>query len=175
MRTGTFILGVLVTLALVACGGGEHDDLRQWMKESTKDLKGKVPPLPEIKAFPIVSYETADLVAPFQSSRIEPEKKAGGGGIKPDLNRPREPLESFPLESLTMVGTLQQGKMAYAIIRADKSVYRVKIGNYLGQNFGIITNVIETEVQLRELVQDAAGDWIERSSTLQLQEQEGNK
>lgn len=172
-RTAIF----LACLGLAACSGEEHQDLRQWMKESTKDFKGKIPPLPEIKSFPPIAYEAVDLVDPYNASRIEPERKAGGGGIKPDLDRRKEPLESYPLESLRMVGTLMQGKMVHALIQADKNLHRVKIGNYMGQNFGIITDVNETEVKLKELVPDSLGDYVERTSTLQLQEkqQEGRK
>lgn len=169
---------LLACLGLVACGGEEHQDLRQWMKESTKDFKGKIPPLPEIKSFPVAAYEAGDLLEPYNPSKIEPERKAGGGGIKPDLDRRKEPLESFPLESLRMVGTLMRGKMVHALVQADKNLHQVKIGNYMGQNFGIITDITETEVTLKELVPDSLGDYTERTSTLQLQEkqqQEGKK
>ncbi|MCO5096507.1 MAG: pilus assembly protein PilP [Rhodocyclaceae bacterium] len=174
MRRAAILLGCLM---LAACGGEDHQDLRQWMKESTKDFKGKIPPLPEIKSFPAVAYEASDLVEPYNASKIEPERKAGGGGIKPDLDRRKEPLEAYPLESLKMVGTLTKGKMVHALVQADKNLHQVKIGNYMGQNFGIITDINETEVQLKELVPDSLGDYTERTSTLQLQEkqQEGRK
>ena len=167
----------LACLGLAACGGEEHQDLRQWMKESTKDFKGKIPPLPEISNFPVVAYEAGDLLDPYNASKIEPERKAGGGGIKPDLDRRKEPLEAYPLESLKMVGTLTKGKMVHALVQADKNLHQVKIGNYMGQNFGIITDINENEVKLKELVPDSLGDYMERTSTLQLQEkqQEGRK
>lgn len=174
--------GRLISLALAcamlsACGGDEHEDLKQWMVSETKDLKGRVPPLPEIKPFPVVSYDAMDVVEPFRPSKIEPEKKMAGSGtgIQPDFDRRKEPLEAFPLESLKMAGVIQQGKMTHAIILAGKSVYQVKAGNYMGQNFGIITNITDAEVQLRELVQDSSGVWIERNSTLELQVQEARK
>ena len=88
--------------------------------------------------------------------------------MQPDLNRRKEPLESYPLESLKMVGTLQQGKAVYALVKADNTVYRVKSGNYIGQNFGLISNIGDTEIKLKEIVQDTAGDWTERLSSLQL-------
>jgi type IV pilus assembly protein PilP len=170
---------LIACLALAACGNQEqHQDLRQWMKESTKDLKGGVPPLPQIKPFPEIAYETANLVDPFRPSKIEPQKRAGsGGGIQPDLNRRREALEAYPLESLKMVGTLIQSKRAHALILADKNVHQVRVGNYMGQNFGIVTKISDEEVTLRELVADSLGEYSERSSTLKLQEsrQEGRK
>jgi type IV pilus assembly protein PilP len=172
-RTAIF----LACLGLAGCGGEEHQDLRQWMKESTKDFKGRVPPLPEIKSFPPVAYEAIDLLEPFNSAKIEPEKKPGSGGLKPDFERRKEPLEAYPLESLKMVGVLVKGKMTHALVQADKTLHQVKIGNYMGQNFGIITEIGETEIKLKELVSDSLGDYAERTSTLQLQEKqlEGKK
>lgn len=171
MRFNPKNLAWLLCLALSACGGEPHQDLRDWMQESTKDMKGKVPPLPQVKPFEVVAYEEGNTVSPFAPSRIEPERKAGvGSGPRPDLNRRREPLEAYPLESLKMVGSLMQGPTKQAIIQADKSFFQVKTGNYMGQNFGVITSVSETEVALKELVEDSNGDWTERTSTLLLQE-----
>ena len=171
--------GVFAGLALVflvaGCGGGDHEDLKEWMRESTKDLKGKVPPLPEVKPYEPVAYDAQALVDPFKTGKLEPAQKKGGGGVQPDFNRVREALESFPLESLKYVGFLQRGKMPNALILAESAVYQVKIGNYMGQNFGIITNITENEVTLRELIQDSGGDWVERTSTLLLQDKETTK
>lgn len=179
MSRATLIALALASLALGACGSDEHQDLKQWMKDATKDMKGRVKPLPEIKPFPIVSYEATDMTDPFSPTKIGADKKPAGtgkgGGLTPDFNRFKEPLEAYPLESLKMVGMIQKDKMLHAIIKADKSVHLVKIGNYLGQNFGMIIQITESEVQLRELVQDSAGDWVERPATLQLQEQEMKK
>lgn len=168
---------VLACLGLAGCGGEEHQDLRQWMKESTKDFKGKVPPLPGIKSFQTVAFESTDQLDPFNSAKIEPEKKSGSGGLKPDFERRKEPLEAYPLESLKMVGILVKGKMTHALVQADKTLHQVKIGNYMGQNFGIITEIDETEIRLKELVPDSLGDYAERTSTLQLQDKqlEGKK
>lgn len=163
---------LVACLALTACGGEEHQDLRQWMKDSTKDLKGKIPPLPEVKSFPVAAYEAGDLLDPYNALKIEPERKAGSGGIKPDLDRRKEPLEAYPLESLKMVGTLMKGKMVHALVQADKTLHQVKIGNYMGQNFGIITDINDSEIKLKELVPDSLGDYAERTSTLQLQEKQ---
>ena len=166
-----FALGLL----LAGCGGEQHQDLKEELKKLTADMSGKVEPLPVVKPYEPVPYKAHEFPDPFGSSKIELVTKAagGGGGLKPDLNRPKEPLEAFPLESLKVVGVLQQGKQAFALVRAEQGVYRVKPGNYLGQNFGLITSVTDTQVQLRELVQDAGGDWAERVSTLQLQEAGG--
>jgi len=166
---------IVLAIMLAACDGDSHSDLKKELSDLSKDLRGKIAPLPVVKPYEPVPYQALDMPDPFGSAKIElVTKSAGtGGGLKPDLNRPKEPLESVPLESLKMVGVLQQGKLNFALVRADNSLYRVKIGNYMGQNFGVITNILENQVQLRELVQDAAGDWTERQSTLQLQEAGG--
>jgi type IV pilus assembly protein PilP len=166
----------LTVIALSGCGSEEHEDLKQWMQTSTRDLKGKVPPLPQIEPFPVVAYEAGDILDPFNAKKIEPERKNKAvAGVQPDLDRRREPLESYPLETLKMVGTLEQGKRLQALVLADRTLHQVKVGNYLGQNFGVVTEISETEVALKELTQDAGGDWVERKSVLHLQEKGAGK
>lgn len=161
---------VLIAVLLTACGGEDHEDIKSWMREATKDLKGRVPPLPEYRPFEPVAYEAGSLVSPFEPRKIEPEKRGTGGGLRPDPNRRREPLEAYPLESIRMVGTMAKGKDVIAIVQVDRLVHHVRTGNYMGQNFGVITKISEAEMTLKELVQDSSGDWAERLSTLQLQE-----
>lgn len=170
-----YALVIALGLLLAACGGGEYQDLREELKKLSAGMRGKVPPLPVVKPYEPVSYNAYDLPDPFGTGKIDLVAKtaSAGGGLKPDLNRPKEPLEAFALESVKVVGMIEQGKQVQALVRADASVYRVKVGNYMGQNFGLITAITETEVKLRELVQDASGDWTERISTLQLQEAGG--
>lgn len=170
------IVVALASFVLFACSSGDHEDLRKWMSEASKDIKGKIPPLPEVKPYEPVPYDAGSLIDPFKPAKIEPERKeGGGGGTRPDLNRVREPLESYPLESLKYVGVLIKNKIGYAIILVDGSLFQVRAGNHLGQNFGVITRVSEAEISLRELVQDTAGDWVERNSTLMLQDKEVTK
>ena len=168
---------VALVLALAGCSGGEHQDLKEELKGLTKDLRGRVDPLPVVKPYEPVPYKATEFPDPFGPAKIDVAIKPSTtvGGLKPDLNRPKEPLEAYPLESLKMVGVLEQSKQMFALVRADASLYRIKVGNYLGQNFGLVTAISDTQVQLRELVQDAAGDWTERVSSLQLQEAGGAK
>lgn len=174
MSAGKGLAICLLPLLLAACGGDEHSDLKQWMNDSTKDLRGRVPPLPEIKPFPIVSYDAADQVDPFSPAKIVPERRTGGAGVQPDFDRPKEPLEAFPLETLKMVGVVRKSNVNYALINANGVIYQVRPGNHMGQNFGFITAITDSEVDLKELVQDPTGqtsDWVERAATLQLLEQ----
>lgn len=162
---------------LAGCGGQDHQDIRAWMEESTQGLKGQIKPLPEIKPSVIVAYEAGALTDPFSAVKIEPERKKGGrvGGITPDLERRKEPLEQYPLDSLSMVGVLQQARVTYALIKVESTLHRVRAGNYMGQNFGVVTAVADDGITLKEIVQDADGEWVERTSTLQLLEQETKK
>jgi type IV pilus assembly protein PilP len=156
---------------LAACGGESHQDLRAWMAEQGKGAKGKLEPLPQMKPYEPFSYNAFDLPDPFKPRKIEPTKS--GSKLAPDLVRRKEPLEAYPLESLNMVGTMQRDRTMYALVRTpEKDLYQVRAGNYLGQNFGVVTTITDGEIKLRELVQDGAGDWTERSSSLQLQQAE---
>ena len=172
------MLVIALGLTLAACAGEEFGDLKAELKDKTKDLRGKIEPLPVVKPYEPVPYRAFDQADPFSSAKIELVTKSAssaGGGLKPDFNRPKEPLEAYPLESLKMVGVLQQRKASFALVKADIGLYRVKVGNYIGQNFGLITTITESQIQVRELIQDPAGDWTERQSTLQLQEVGGGR
>lgn len=168
MKLRLAVCGV-VALLVAGCGGESHQDLRAWMQDQGKGVRGKLDPLPQVKPYEPFTYNAFDLADPFKPRKIEPVK--GGSKLAPDLNRRKEPLEAYPLESLQMVGTLQRGKSTFALVRTtDKDVYQVKVGNYMGQNFGVIVNIGDGDIRLKELVQDGAGDWTERTSTLQLAE-----
>jgi type IV pilus assembly protein PilP len=176
MRT----LAIITTLLfLAACGGDEHQDLKEELKTISKDLRGGIPPLPVVKPYEPVPYRAFESPDPFGSAKIElavgTAAKSKGGANAPNTSRPKEPLEAYPLESLKMVGTISQQGVNYALVRADSSVYRVKVGNYLGQNFGIIAAITENQISLKELVQDASGDWTERKIALQMVEAEAAK
>ncbi len=165
---------ILGALLVAGCGSEEHSDVKQWMAEATRDLRGSVPPLPEVKPFPVVSYEAGDALDPFRPAKIEPEKKGGGGGVKPDLDRRKEELERHPLDALKFVGVIRDDKRLYGVIVADKRIYRVKVGNYMGEDFGRIVDIQaspaldEGKIVLREQVQDPSGDWMERTSVLEM-------
>jgi type IV pilus assembly protein PilP len=160
----------LMTVLLVAgCGGQSHQDLRNWMAEQGKGVRGKLDPLPQIKPYEPFAYADFDLPDPFKPRKIEPIKGENTSKLAPDLNRRREPLEAYPLEGLSMVGTLEKGKALYALVKTpERDIYQVRQGNHMGQNFGVIVGISDTEIKLKELMQDGAGDWSERSSTLNL-------
>ena len=165
-----------IVLAAVLSWGcsSQEGEVQAWMEQEAAGMKGGVKPLPEVQVFPAVDYEAAALVQPFDVNRLAVDKKAGKA-FGPDVNRRREPLESFPLESLKLVGVMARGKDTHAIIKAGASLFQIRVGNYMGQNFGVVTKISESEVTLKELVEDLNGEWTERTSSLQLQEQEARK
>lgn len=173
---------VAFCLMLAACSNGEHEDLRQWMAENTRGFRGNVPPLPEVKPYQPVPYSVEDLVDPFNASRIVPDSKFRqdgnkGGRYQPDYEareRRNSDLEKYSLESISMIGRLNINRQPMAVVKYNESVRQVKVGDYLGLDFGMVTEISENEIKLRELIQDSAGDWDERLSTLHLQTTEGS-
>jgi type IV pilus assembly protein PilP len=158
---------------LAGCSG-DLDEVRQWMEQERKDAKPTVTPLLPPKKFLPQPYEAGTGVDPFSTQKlsvaIRQEAAQPNSLLTAEINRRKEPLEAYPLDTMSMVGSLTREGRRYALLRVDNLLYQVRAGDYLGQNFGRITKISETEITLREVVQDAAGEWIERTSTLQLQE-----
>ena len=166
---------VVAALAVAACGGEEHRDLKQELNQLTKDFRGRVDPLPEVKPYEPVPYTAEDEVDPFRPERIDVAASraapvASNSRIEKERDRPKEPLEAFPLESIQMMGTITQHKETFALVKAGPNLYRVRRGNYMGQNFGVVTGIDESQISLKELIQDSGGEWVERDSALQLVE-----
>ena len=164
---------VLTALTLAACSA-EHDELKQWMDQQRREVKPNITPLTPPKHFDPEPYSAAQAVEPFSTQKltvaIKQEARGPNSLLAAELNRRKEPLEAFPLDSMSMVGSVQRGGRPFALLRVDNLLYQVKTGDYLGQNYGRVTKITETGIDLREIVQDAAGEWIERSASLQLQE-----
>ena len=171
-------LKLLVVSALLATGlagcTGEQEELAQWMEQQRREVKPDVPPLSAPKKFNPQSYSMLTGVEPFSTQKLsvalKQEARQPNSLLSAEINRRREPLEAYPLDSMTMVGSVVRAGRQYALLKVDNLLYQVKPGDYLGQNYGKITKISETGVSLREIVQDAAGEWIERASALQLQE-----
>ncbi len=163
------IAAVAVATLLAGCGGESHRDLVDWMAAQGKGVRGHLDPLPQIKPYEPFTYNAFDLPDPFKPRKIEPAKGGGDNKLAPDLTRRKEPLEAYPLESLAMVGTIEKGPTRYALVKSpERDIYQVRKGNHMGQDFGVITGITDSEIDLKELVQDGSGDWSERSSTLNL-------
>ena len=164
------------TLFLTACGSPDQE-LQSWMTEQRNQSRSKVERLPEPTKFSPQAYTQEGSVEPFSNLKLAQALKrdsnqstANRALIAPEIARRKEPLEASPLDAVFMVGSLIKLGQPVALVRVDNLLYQVRVGNYLGQNYGRITKVSETGLSLREIVQDAAGEWIERTATLQLQE-----
>jgi len=172
MNSCRLITIVTLGLLLAGCGGSEFDDLREFTANAHKGRQPRVDPLPTFKPQEAFAYSASDLTDPFSQANLRPLKARSStarGGQAPDTNRRREPLESYPLDSLAMVGTLTRDKHTWAIVRApDGTVHHVQVGNYAGENFGKIYSITESKVQITEKVQGSNNDWIEREASLSI-------
>ena len=171
------VFGVGSLLILVGCGSASEDDLRQWMVEERNQTRPKVSTLPAPKQFLPEPYEITAAIEPFSNQKLTQALKrdaaqtvSNAALVAPELARRKEPLEAFPLDTMALVGSIIKSGQPVALVRVDSLLYQVKVGNYLGPNYGRVVKIDETEVTLREIVQDAVGEWIERAATLSLQE-----
>lgn len=150
------------------------NEIDVWMDETRASARPIKIQLEEPKRFEPFYYQLVEEIQPFSPVKLaslqDPMQVRAKGGLAPDVNRRREILENFPLEQIQMVGFMRSPRYNTALLQVDRTIYQARIGGYAGQNFGVITNIGETEVALRELVQDATGDWVERETVLKLQE-----
>lgn len=170
------VLGLCVAL-LSACADSEQDALREWMAQQKAQAKPRITPIAEPKKFQPETYTADGGIDPFDQAKLTQalrrdaaQQGAKTGLIQAELNRRKEALEAMPLDAMTMVGSLNKKGEPTALIKADRLLYQVRVGNYLGQNYGKIVRITENSIQLREIIQDVTGEWIERDTELVLQE-----
>ena len=172
-RPGLVACVAVLAFLLAGCSG-EQEELAQWMEQQKREVKPSVQPLSAPKKFNPQPYAGFGGVEPFSNQKLivalKQEARQPNSLLSAEINRRKEPLEAYPLDSMSMVGSVVRAGRPYALLRVDNLLYQVKPGDYLGQNYGKVTKISETDVSLREIVQDAAGEWIERTSALQLQE-----
>ena len=167
---------IAAAAAVSACGLSDEGEIQQWMTDQKAAMKPTAMKVEEPKEFMPFAYEAHGQVDPFDPQKIlmvvarQREERGSASAIKPDLERRREVLEGFPLDQIRMVGMMRQGGNNVALLETNGATHMVRVGNYAGQNFGLITRISETEVVLKEIYQDAAGEWVERPQKLELQE-----
>lgn len=164
-------------LFLSACDAVTKTSVDEWMLEQQKTIKPNTKPIPQPKNFIPKSYTAAGLTDPFDNQkllealrRMTAEATANVAILASEKARKKEALEDYPLDSIAMVGTLNQNGVPMALVKVNDLLYQVKVGSYLGQNYGRIKSIGDAEMVLREIVQDAAGEWIEKDTTLQIRE-----
>jgi len=177
-RQALVLTMVCSLLVLAACGSSDQEELQQWMTAQRNITRPKAAPLQQPTKFTPKTYGQEGAIEPFSNQKLVQALKrdssqatSNAALITPELSRRKEPLEAAPLDSVAMVGSLTKAGQPVALVRVDNLIYQVHVGNYLGQNYGRITSVTEASVVLREIVQDAAGEWTERPATLQLLEE----
>ncbi len=153
-----------------ACSGGRYGDLEAFFEEVKAQSKGRIDPLPEVIPYETFAYKPKDLRDPFVQY-IEEVASFSDSGLRPDMNRKREPLEQYPLDTLNFVGHLEKSGVRWGLVSApDKSVYRVQVGNYVGKNYGKIVSITETSIKLVEIIPSGTGSWVDREASLALNE-----
>ena len=165
---------LLLGLTMAGCASNDMSDLRAFVEEVKQRPPGRIEPLPEIKEVETHAYSSAALRNPFAPEQAEESQTSAvvSNGLMPDFNRRKEELEAFPLDTLRMVGTLEQGESTWGLVKtSDGTIYRVKPGNHMGQNYGKIDRIFEEKVELTEIIQDGQGGYIERQATLALGEE----
>ena len=170
---------LLVTMFLSGCIGGasDLDDLQQYVTSIKSQKGGQIDPLPEIKPYKTYLYSVGTGRSPFELSEGNGvNAKAGAGaantGVHPDMYRKKEPLEQYALDTLKMVGVLEKEKSLWGLVQIkDGTIHKVQVGNYVGQNFGKITEIREDKVSLIEMVQNSEGGWVEREAAVAISEE----
>ena len=165
-----FWCGCLLCLPLAACGSQDDDDLRAWMEQVKNEAHAVPAALPRFPAIQPVVYDPSNLTDPFDIRKIDSLKQGQSASeLQPDAHRSREPLESYPLDSLRMVGSLRRQGQALAVIAADKTLYQVRKGDHLGQDQGKVVGIGDDVIDIEELVQESAGAWTRRRVQLSIQ------
>lgn len=171
MRTHRFL--ALAAAGFLAGCGGNMSDLQSWVSQVKAHKSTAIEPIPQMKQYEAFAYAADDRRDPFvpvPSERAQAQAGAGGA-VQPDMNRNREPLEEFPLDALRMKGVIDTPQGRFALVQApDAIIHRVTTGDHMGQNFGKITKITETEIVLTEIVPDGLGGWMQRPAELALAE-----
>lgn len=162
---------VILVLLLSACDEQHDGDLRAWMAEVKRRHHAQPTTVPPAAAIPEFRYQPAARIDPFDLAKLAlADERHSGESLQPDLRRAREPLESFPLDSVRLIGSLRRGREVVALIEADKQIYQLRVGGHLGQDFGKVIAIGDKSVDIEELVPEGGGRWTQRRTQLVLQE-----
>jgi type IV pilus assembly protein PilP len=169
----------LAAVLLSGCSDSDVKEVNDWMAQVKKDTRVAVVPLSEPKTFIPFAYTAREEVDPFSPNKLLVElaraAERDDSKFKPDMGRRKELLENYPLDAFVMVGVLQKAGINYALLQQDRAVHQVRVGQRVGQNYGLVTSVTDSVINIKEVVQDAGGEWVERLSKLELQESKETK
>lgn len=177
MKAPSLVGLLLVAMALSGCVATKEGEIQQWMANERNQARPNYVPLPPPKPFVPEVYGSSNAVEPFSNLKLTQalqrdaaQAPASNALVKPELTRRKEPLEAFPIDAMKLVGSITKAGRPIALVRIDNLLHQVSVGQHLGLNYGKVIKITETEVTIREIVQDAVGEWIERPAMLQLQE-----
>lgn len=183
MRGGFKITAILpcvsaLLIGMTGCGGDDFSDLNKYIQDVKARPKSAIEPLPEIKVVESFIFKPDGLRDPFRPIERKDDEAnidvAGVNGVKPDTERRKEELETYPLDTLRMVGTLRNDKGFWGLVRAkDGTIHRVQVGHHMGQNYGKILRILDDKIELMEIVPDKPGTWREQQSSLALADEKG--
>lgn len=175
-RGAKWLLLLGAVSVLTGCLGSRQSEVAAWMDKEKREAVPRIPPLQEPSVFHPVAYDRGSAEDPFAFEKLARvfadarKKRDGSSLIEQHDKRRKEPLEAYPLDSIKMVGYMQKAGRPTALLEVDKHLYQVVPGNHIGQNFGQIRQITEAQLQLHEVVQDATGEWVERTTVLELQQ-----
>ena len=174
LETKGIIVWLVLSLSMAilsGCSSQQYGDLDQYVEDVKNKTKGRIDPLPEVKTYESQPYSAMDLRDPFTPYAEEPSEELAQPGVQPNMQRKREALEAFPLDSLSFVGHLEKDGTLWGLVQApDSSIYRVSVGNHLGKNYGEIITITESNMLLKEIIPNGSGGWVEREASLALTE-----
>lgn len=168
-------LGLALAMLMLQACSEDHGELQDWMEQQRQSIRPHVKPLAEPTQFVPANYVGSAQVDPFDARKLTmalvgDRRSPQSALAELEQNRRKQPLEAYALDTMTMVGSLQRNGRLVGLVKVDNLLYQVVPGNYMGQNYGLVKTVDEQQIVLREIVQDAAGEWIERAAILELQE-----
>lgn len=173
-----YLLLMSILLSLSGCGDQGDAEMTAWMAGVQKQARIPVEKIDEIKKFVPMDYTENKSIDPYNPQKlltaIAKMQTQSGSPLQPNMQRPREALEAYPVDAIKMVGTLKKANLRYALLQIDKAVFSVKIGNYVGQDFGMVTNITDNAVELRESIQEFSGAWVERKTKIVMQEEKND-
>lgn len=178
IETRWIAASLIIAAMLSGCSISDEQDLSDWMQEQRNSFRPKVQAIAEPKKFLPNPYQVEGIDDPFNAKKLvdgvavdlEDSDVKSSALIEPELKRRREPLEAFPLDALSFVGTLEKSKTKVGLLKVNEQVHQIYLGSYLGPNYGKVLSISENEISLRELIQETGGEWIEKITAIPIQE-----
>lgn len=177
MRRSIWVMGMSCMVFLSGCGSARMEEAQDWVRQELGKARPTIKPLPEPTPFQAIDYTAPSGIEPFGMARLVQAINATNANSPTSevyrnivAGHRKQPLEAYPIDTMAYVGMLHRGGQVVALVKVDSLLYQVRVGDFMGQNYGRVLSINESQVALREVIQDAVGEWVERDTTLNLQE-----